>query len=260
MIYVSLADVLAVANDHFAATLDETAAYALATASLFAGVLIMAFIDWLVHRWFHRVSAAAKGANPRVQLDEEHSSGSSHGDSDHGSSSIRAVAAVDHRGKLLMMATVVSAAIVLHNLPEGMATYAASFDSVQTGAPLALAIAVHNLPEGLSVAMPIYHATGSKLRAIGLGALSGMAEPLGAVLASLVANEHSPEGAFGGLFGLTAGMMLFVCVAELLPAAYAERSVPQELIIAAFFFGCAVMATSLVLEKVTSAAPPPARS
>ena len=91
---------------------------------------------------------------------------------------------------------------MLHNIPEGMATYAASFDSVVAGAPLAFAIAVHNIPEGLSVAMPLLHATGSKWKAIALGALSGMAEPFGAVLASFVANEDSPAGYFGGLFGL----------------------------------------------------------
>lgn len=128
-----------------------------------------------------------------------------------------------------------------------MATYVASFESIEAGAPLAIAIAVHNLPEGLAVAMPVLHATGSKRTAIGLGTLSGLAEPLGAVLASLVANESSHPDVFGGLFGLTAGMMLFVCIAELLPAAYAEPTAPTPLVALAFFLGCAVMATSLMM-------------
>ena len=95
--------------------------------------------------------------------------------------------------------------------------------------------------------MPVLHATGSKVRAIGLGALSGMAEPLGALLASFIANESSQPDVFGGLFGLTAGMMLFVCVAELLPAAYAEKTASTALVALSFFVGCAVMATSLML-------------
>lgn len=61
--------------------------------------------------------------------------------------------------------------------------------------------------------MPVYYATGSRARAVGLGALSGMSEPLGALLASAVANERSSPAVFGGMFGLTAGTMSFVCTA-----------------------------------------------
>ena len=75
-----------------------------------------------------------------------------------------------------------------------------------TGLPLAIAIAIHNIPEGLAIAMPVFYATHSRTRAITLGALSGFSEPFGAILASLVANENSSEGAFGGMFGLTAGI------------------------------------------------------
>ena len=271
MIYVSLADVLGVAFQYFSLDVgrSETAAYAMATLSLFSGALLMAMVDWIVHECFHLAAEKANTQIPRRQLcvsDPTHDEPSSPGLSgdagipaaleegsgnhaDHGTESILAVSAIEEKHRLLMMAMVVAAAIVLHNIPEGMATYAASLDSVVAGAPLAFAIAVHNIPEGLSVAMPILHATGSKWRAVGLGALSGMAEPFGAVLASLVASDDSPSGYFGGLFGLTAGMMLFVCVAELLPAAYAEKAAPPHLVTAAFFVGCAVMATSLVLEK-----------
>ena len=50
--------------------------------------------------------------------------------------------------------------------------------------------------------------------------------------------------------GMTAGMMSYVCIEELLPAAYAEKGVPRSKLTAAFFAGCAVMASSLVLEKM----------
>lgn len=158
------------------------------------------------------------------------------------------------RNRLLMMSSVISAAIVLHNIPEGMATYVASFHSVSAGAPLAIAIAIHNIPEGLAVAMPIYYATKSKVRAVMLGTLSGMSEPFGALLASLVANKDSSPNMFGGMFGLTGGMMTFVCVAELLPAAYGEKGVSRGTVTAAFFAGCFVMASSLVIEKYATAA------
>merc|ERR1712232_638905 len=137
------------------------------------------------------------------------------------------------RQRLLLMAAVVSAAIVLHNIPEGMATYVASYHSVSSGLPLAVAIAIHNIPEGLAVAMPLLYGTGSRLKAIGLGTLSGLAEPFGALLASLVANEDSSHSVFGGMFGVTAGMMSYVCIEELLPAAYDEKGVARSKLTAA---------------------------
>jgi len=174
-------------------------------------------------------------------------------DHDDDAAAIAAVAAIGERRKLLSMAAVVSAAIVLHNIPEGMATYVASFHSVSAGLPLAVAIAIHNIPEGLAVAMPIYHATRSKSRAVCLGTLSGMSEPFGAFLASFVANDDSTTAAFGGMFGLTAGMMTYVCISELLPTAFEERGVRRGVTVASFFAGCAVMALSLVAERFAGA-------
>ena len=121
------------------------------------------------------------------------------------------------------------------------------------GLLITLAIAFHNIPEGLAVAMPILYATQKRGRAIALGALSGMSEPFGALLASLVANEDAPPGVFGGMFGLTGGMMVYVCVAELLPSAFGEKGASSHLVTLAFFAGCAVMASSLVIEKLAAA-------
>ena len=64
------------------------------------------------------------------------------------------------------------------------------------------------------------------------------------------AAQHSSTSAFGGMFGLTAGMMVYVCISELLPAAFREPGVSRHAIVGAFFAGCAVMASSLVIEKL----------
>ena len=258
MLYVSLVEVVGVANEHFAKSYSPPVAYASATGSFFVGVLVMAVVDRLGDITFEWVSGSSHderaadagsgqaarltAAAPDDVLDLE-------GFEDESGASIRAIAQETEKSRLLMMAAVVSAAIVLHNIPEGMATYVASFHSARAGAPLAIAIAIHNIPEGLAIAMPIYYATRSPGRAVALGALSGMSEPFGAVLASFVANEHSSTGAFGFMFGLTGGMMAYVCVAELLPAAFLERGVSQGLVTAAFFAGCVVMALSLVVER-----------
>lgn len=280
MLYVSLVEVVGVANEHFAQSYSVPTAYAYATGSFFCGVGVMAVVDRLVHTVFDMVSGAhGHGARTspsgggahgiRAAHDHDHESengrclaeAGSHDDGydvealdDEGGASIIAVAQVEERSRLLMMAAVVSAAIVLHNIPEGMATYVASFHSVTAGAPLAIAIAIHNIPEGLAIAMPVFYATRSRTKAVGLGALSGMSEPFGALLASLVANENSSTGAFGFMFGLTGGMMAYVCIAELLPAAFLEKGVSRDLVTAAFFAGCTVMAMSLVIEKFATAA------
>ena len=280
MIYVSLVEVVHVATEHFGkgtGAMRPASANLWGTLSLFAGVVLMSAVDRLVHAIFDAVAGehahapvgSGGGGGGRADrgrrvagADEEAAAavlphaGSDQGAEemselfeDEGGASIRALAHVEERRKLLTMAAVIGTAIVLHNIPEGMATYVASFHSVEAGAPLALAIAIHNIPEGLAVAMPILYATGSKVKAVGLGALSGMSEPFGAVLASFVANETSSDQAFGGMFGLTGGMMLYVCISELLPAAYGEKGVSRESVTIAFFLGCAVMAASLVVEK-----------
>lgn len=286
MLYVSLVEVVAVSSEHFAKGSAPPVAYASATGAFFVGVGVMAVVDSLVHAVFHRIAGVS---DPRTHSHSRDShvaeslegggggggharprsaQGISAGDEtarclqqdydpeafeDESGASIRAIAQLEERSRLLMMAAVVSAAIVLHNIPEGMATYVASFHSVSAGAPLAIAIAIHNIPEGLAIAMPVYYATHSRSKAVGLGALSGMSEPFGAFLASLVANEDSSTGAFGFMFGLTGGMMAYVCIAELLPAAFLEKGVNQKLTAAAFFAGCAVMASSLVIEKFATA-------
>ena len=274
MLYVSLVEVIGVADEYFAKGdgVRADVAYFHATLSFFAGVAIMAVVDKLVHLVFDAVAGGGggghghggdrKGAHAPVGggggggVGGGSEDGLSLADAEAGqfleeedAAAILRVAGIQESRRLLMMASVVAAAIVLHNIPEGMATFVASYHSVASGLPLAVAIAIHNIPEGLAVAMPVYHGTGSKAKAVALGTLSGFSEPFGALLASLVATEDSTPGVFGGMFGLTAGMMCFVCINELLPAAYAERGVSRTAVTAAFFAGCAVMAASLVVEK-----------
>lgn len=262
MIYVSLVEVVGVATEYFEQGHAKPVAYTYGTLSVFAGVGVMAVVDRIVHATFDAVSGAGASHAHHAHSSHRHSSSDEEEaqqtddalfDDDEGGASIRALAHIEERSRLLMMAAVVSAAIVLHNIPEGMATYVASFHSVSAGAPLAIAIAIHNIPEGLAVAMPVLYATGNRGRAVALGTLSGMSEPFGAFLASMVANENSGSGTFGAMFGLTGGMMMYVCIAELLPTAFAEKGVSRDAVVGAFFLGCAVMASSLVIEKLAMA-------
>lgn len=145
---------------------------------------------------------------------------------------------------------VVAVAVGLHNLPEGLATYVAALEDPHAGAVLALAIAIHNVPEGIAVAAPVLGASGDARRAVGAAALSGLAEPVGAVLGYLVLAAVLPPAAYAAVFGLVAGVMLQVGVAELLPAA--RRLATLGTAAMAGSTGAIVMAASLALLGVAS--------
>lgn len=145
------------------------------------------------------------------------------------------------------MGVMTAIAIGLHNFPEGLATFVAALADPKLGAALAIAIAIHNVPEGICVAMPIYYATGSKWKGFWWSFLSGLSEPVGAVFgyAILNGNDMSPA-AFGSLFGLVAGMMVFISVKELIPTAL-KYDPHDEYVTTYVFVGMAIMAASLIL-------------
>ena len=110
-------------------------------------------------------------------------------------------------------------AIILHNLPEGIATFVATSSDVKLGLSLAIAIARHNIPEGISISVPIYYSTGSRKRAIFYTLVSALSEPLGALLAFIFLKNFVNDTVLGILFSLIAGIMLQISFCELLPTA-----------------------------------------
>lgn len=152
--------------------------------------------------------------------------------------------------QLKNMGIMTAVAIGLHNFPEGLATFVAAVTDPKLGAALAMAIAIHNIPEGICVAMPIYYATGNKWKGFWWSFLSGLSEPIGAIVgyAVLNGNDMSPA-AFGSLFGLVAGMMIFISVKELIPTAL--KYDPHDHYVTTYVFvGMAIMALSLILFYV----------
>lgn len=148
--------------------------------------------------------------------------------------------------KLMRMSLNTALAIGLHNFPEGLATFVAALGDPSVGAVLAVAIAIHNVPEGLCVAMPIYYATGNKLKAFGWAMVSGIAEPIAALLGWAVLANSFSNLSYGILFGLVAGMMVVISARELLPTAH--RYDPEDAVVTySFMAGMAIMAVSLVL-------------
>ncbi len=163
----------------------------------------------------------------------------------------------DHRvarAQLLRMGLFTALAIGIHNFPEGLVTFLAALDNPGLGAAIAVAVALHNIPEGISVAVPIFYATGSRRRAFAWSFLSGLAEPVGALIAWLAlvflaggAPGAAPPQVLGLLFGGVAGVMVYISLDELLPTSRAYGRGHDSLL--GLLAGMAVMAVSLLLMK-----------
>jgi ZIP family zinc transporter len=138
-------------------------------------------------------------------------------------------------------------AIGIHNFPEGLATFTAALSNPQIGIAIAVAVAIHNIPEGIAVSVPIYYATGSKRKAFKLSFLSGLAEPVGALVGYLILMPLMTESLMGILFSFVAGIMVFISLDELLPAA--EKYGEHHLSIYGLVSGMGIMALSLLLFK-----------
>ncbi|MFZ7121052.1 MAG: zinc transporter ZupT [Eubacteriaceae bacterium] len=147
--------------------------------------------------------------------------------------------------KLLRMGVLTALAIAIHNFPEGLATFTSAIKDPSLGVAIAVAIAIHNIPEGIAVSVPIYYATGDRKKAFKLSFLSGLSEPLGAIIGYVLLYKFFSDTLFGILFASVAGIMVFISLDELLPAAreYGEA----HLSIYGLIAGMIVMAISLLL-------------
>lgn len=150
------------------------------------------------------------------------------------------------KARLKAMGVLTGAAIFVHNIPEGMVTFIGALSSPRLGYALALAVALHNIPEGIAAAAPIYYATGNRKAAFWWGFVSGVSEPLGALVGYLALRSIFSPASFGAIFGLVAGMMVYIVVREALPTAH--RYDPKDVwTTPSVFAGMAVMAASLLL-------------
>lgn len=110
-------------------------------------------------------------------------------------------------------------AICVHNFPEGMATFMTSTQDLTLGLSVGLAIAIHNIPEGIAVALPVYQATGKKRYAMLYAALSGVSEPIGAIIGMFLLNLFLPQMMVGASMAAVAGIMIYISFDTLLPLA-----------------------------------------
>lgn len=121
----------------------------------------------------------------------------------------------------LSRTTKLALAVTIHNFPEGMAVGVAiagalTADFNMAGAlALSLGIAIQNVPEGAIISMPLRAEGNSRWKAFGIGALSGIVEPIGGALVLLLAT--AVLGIMPFMLAFAAGAMLYVVVEELVP-------------------------------------------
>lgn len=232
MVYVSLVEIFVKSHIAFAAVMPDKQAYAYATLWFFIGMIGLVVIDRLV-------------PNPHPAMDEEPAREAA-SQADKPSPGLTMVDR-SHEVALRRVGLMAAVAITAHNLPEGLATFFATLSDPIVGMPLALAIAIHNVPEGVSIAVPVYYATGSKGKAVLATLISGMAEPLGALIGYLVLAPFLSDALFGAVFGVIAGAMVYLALDELLPAARLYAKGHET--VYGMVIGMAAIAASLVLFR-----------
>ena len=225
MIYVSFEDILHLSRLEFGHYVTEPQAELLALGAFLGGIILTAVIDRFipndVNPHEYRSMGEVKGLKPGE---------------------------TDHTLNLKRTGIFTAVAIGIHNFPEGFATFVAALNDPTLGIAIAFAIAIHNIPEGIAVSLPIYHATGNKHQAFWYSFLSGLAEPLGAVIGFVLLASFMNGVMMGTLFGIVAGIMVYISFDELLPAARVYGNAHSTIL--GIVGGIMVMAVSLVLFKM----------
>jgi zinc transporter, ZIP family len=152
---------------------------------------------------------------------------------------------VNQNQSLLRMGLFSAFAIAFHNFPEGMATFYAALEDVRLGIGITIAIALHNIPEGIAIALPIFQATNNRKKGFMYALLSGLAEPIGALIGFIIFSTFLPTAILGMVFPFVGGIMVYISLDELLPTA--EKYGKHHISMIGLIVGMAVMALSLLL-------------
>jgi zinc transporter, ZIP family len=220
MIYVSLVEIFFKARDVLISDMGKVPGSWAAAGAFFAGVAFIAVIDFVIPAAEnpHEIHRFQKDAPPKEGTDLQPL----------------------HRTGVFL-----AGAIALHNFPEGLATFLSALHDPKLGIAIAVAIAIHNIPEGISVSVPIYYASGKKKQAFIYSFLSGLAEPAGALAGYFILSRFINDMVFGAMLAAVAGIMVFISIDELIPAA--ENYGKHHYMIYGFIAGMVVMALSLLL-------------
>ena len=267
MLYVSFVEIYVKGSDALTGRFGEPWGHWFTAASFFGGMLLIALIDNLIpaaenpHET-HSEAETKPLHDPSAPLPDFASVAKAGAEavavgSSGGVALANAVGTHNHSAhhrKLMRMGLFTAVAISIHNFPEGLATFLAALQDPTLGLAIAVAVALHNIPEGISVSVPIFYATGNRKKAFMYSALSGMAEPVGAIAGYFALRFFFggdagaiPEHIMGVLFAGVAGIMVYISLDELLPTSRAYGKGHDSML--GLVAGMLVMALSLLLMK-----------
>lgn len=234
MIYVSMVEIFFSARENLMNQLGIVKGSWITIAAFFGGIFLIAIIDRII----------PSSENPHElhsieEMDEDLTNAGHHAEQ------IERRKEAQKNNNLMRTGVFTALAIAIHNFPEGLATFIAAMHDPRIAIPITVAIAIHNIPEGIAVSVPIYYATGSRKKAFLFSFLSGLSEPVGALIGYLLLMPFMSEALMGIIFALVAGIMVFISLDELLPSAreYGEH----HLAIYSLIAGMMVMAINLQL-------------
>jgi len=224
MLYISFGEIMREAFEDLEYALGGGTGYLVATIAFFVGILLVVVID----KFIPHNDEVAETLDCTVQTSDT------------------TIAEKDKK-ELKRTGVMAAIAIAIHNLPEGIVIFMAALHDPALGIAIAIAIILHNIPEGVSTAAPIYYATGSKLKAFLFAFGTGYVQVVGALIAWFLMRNvfDNMDAVFGIAFAVVAGIMVYVSIHQLLPAA--QKFGKHHLVMKWLFAGMAVMAVSLVV-------------
>jgi len=152
---------------------------------------------------------------------------------------------LSQQSQLRKTSLLVTLGVFIHNFPEGMATFIGTLKDFQLGVLITIAIALHNIPEGIAVATTVASHNKNKFRPFLWSFVSGISEPIGAILVGFVLYPFISDALLGAMLSVVGGFMVYISLDELLPM---SRSLGKEhLSILGIAAGMLVMAFSLAL-------------
>lgn len=209
MLYLAFTEILHEASENIQELYPGNSGYIITTVGFFGGMLLLVLFNRLLnHKENHEFS---------------------HGNSEE---------------CLYKMGIFSAISIGIHNFPEGITTFISTLEDPTLGVSVAIAIALHNLSVGMAIAIPIYFATGKRKTALFYTFLSSTGAPIGALAAYFFLFRFLNQLVFGVLFAIVSGIMVFICLDEILPTA--EKFGKHHLVISGVISGMLVMAFSII--------------
>jgi ZIP family zinc transporter len=230
MVYISFAELLYVAIDKVG--------FVTANLGFFVGIIFIAIVDILVPHEYkqERVGNSRSSFGGRNKMGQ--------------GSDVQPTASltVEQRSNLRRAGILIALGIAIHNFPEGLAVFSSAVTGDRAfGLLVAIAIALHNIPEGISVSVPISEATGNRRRAFVYSFLSGLTEPIGAIIGYGILFAFLTPTLVYSLLAFSAGIMVYISLDEILPTAQLYGK--QHFVILGVLAGMLIMAISIFLLR-----------